>query len=105
MRRFSVSWRPDHLWQDHSVHRDRPVRIVSGVVACQRAGVRSAIVGNWRSLILADNPDIKINQPLPGNAGSNGSHPMSRVAGRAGKTIARNVAAVLRPTRVGHDVV
>src|SRR5260221_12883517 len=105
LRRCLTPYDRQRLWQYHAVYGDSAVGIVRRIVARQRASIRSAIVGNWRRLILADNRDVEIDQPVAGNSRAERTEAMCCVADRAGGTVVRNVAAVLRPTCVGHDVI
>ena len=88
-----------------SIHRYRAIGIVGGIMARQRAGVRRSRVGNGRCLILPDDSDIEIHEPLAGDGGVDCTHAMRSVADRAREAVLRNVEAVLRPAGIGHDVI
>src|SRR5579883_1269475 len=94
-----------HLGQDRSIHGDAAIRVVRGIVAGQRASVCGMVIRNGRAVILADYVHIEINQPFAGYAGVHRSHTVRRVAHRAGESVVGNVPPVLRPTRVGNNVV
>ncbi len=74
-------------------------------MARQRASVRRSRIGNGRSLILPDDTDIEIHEPLAGDGGVDRAHAMRSVADGAGEAVLRNVEAVLRPTGIGHDAI
>lgn len=74
-------------------------------MARQRAGVRRSRVGDGGSLILPDDTDIEIHQPLAGDGGVDRAYAMRSVADGAGEAVLRNVEAVLRPTGIRHDVI
>ena len=74
-------------------------------MAHQRASVRGTVVSDRRRLILADNRDVKIDEPLSGDSRAERTEAVRRMAAGAGETIVGNVAGVLRPTGVGNDVV
>lgn len=74
------------------------------LVADQCACVCSVIVGNWIRSIHSHNIGIKVDQPLPGNAGVDPSHAVGGVAGRARKAII-DMPGMLGETRVAYHAI
>jgi len=77
-----------------------PMRVV---VAGQVAGVGGAGIGDRAGAIRRHHIEIKVHQPLAGNAPVHGSHSMRRMAGGAGKAVV-DVPGVFAEGRVCGDV-
>lgn len=82
---------------------DTAIRVVRGVVAGQRAGVRTLVVGDGRAPVRGNHVGIEADQALPGRIGTAASDTVRAVAGRATEP-GIDVERVLGKTRVLHDV-
>src|SRR5580700_7841158 len=77
---------------------------MSSLVTCQGASVAGAVIGNGSAIVLTHHVDIKIHQTLARYARRHRAHAMSRVASGTGKTILRNVVAVMREAEIIHHI-
>lgn len=77
---------------------------MGSLVAGQDARVAAAIVGNRGAVVLSHYVGVKVHEALPGNTRGNRAHSVRRMADRAGKTILRDVVAVLEKTGVCNHI-
>ena|SRR5579862_7989158 len=59
---------------------DAAIGVVIVLMACQRARIRAAVVGDGHAVILANNIAVEIHHALAGNIGRHRSHPVRGVA-------------------------
>lgn len=77
---------------------------MSVLVANQRACIRGVTIGNGIRAIHSHNIRVKIHEPLPGNARTQGAHAVRGVAGRTREAVV-DVPGMFCETRVAHNII
>lgn len=72
-------------------------------MAGQTAGICSPGIGDWGCSVRRDDVDVKIDEPLSGDAPAGAAHPMRSMASRTRETLV-DVLRVLAETRVSHNL-
>src|SRR5208283_2953619 len=80
------------------------IGIVRYLMAGQRAGVASAIVGNRQAAVGTHHVDVEIYQPLARDVGRRRAYAVSSVTDGAREAVPSNVIVVIAPTGIGEDL-